>query len=81
MDSSDFTVPIDPDQFEEWRKEFPGAFVLNCETSMIHRADCHHFNLRPGRGFSPKWVCASLEPLQKMATAKGWGCETCGCID
>lgn len=77
---SDLIVPIDTEQFEDWRKEFPGAFVLNSTTFMIHRADCHHFNLRDGRVVTPKWVCASLAPLEAMAELKGRGYERCGCL-
>lgn len=76
----DFIVPIDIDQFEDWRKEFPGAFVLSSTTFMIHRADCHHFNLREGRVVTPKWVSPSVDLLQKLAESKGWAASICGCI-
>lgn len=81
MDTTNFFVPIEPEQFESWRKEFPRAFVLNCDTSMMHRADCHHFNLSEGKSHTPKWVSPSLGPLQKLAESRGWGPSVCGCID
>lgn len=81
MNPSDLMVPIDAELFEEWRKVFPAAFVLNCASATIHRADCHHFNLSAAKSYSPKWVCASLAPLQIMAESKGWGHSNCACID
>lgn len=74
-------VPIDVRAFETWRKEFPDMFVLNerGQTSMLHRAGCHHFNFEHSESitFAPKWVSDDLVELIEKAGKMGIPCPTC----
>jgi len=79
MSSQALIVPIDTHQFEEWRKDFPNACVLNRpgKTSMIHRASCHHFNFNDEVEFAVKWISADLDALTAFAISKDWKVDHC----